>query len=628
MDRYINKQDDSRGMEIEDSILSTTGPEAARIESPLDKKWMNFFWWIIIISLIVLSGRVFYLNVIKGDYYQKVAEGNRIRTIVIKAPRGRIYDRFGNTLVNNIPSIDAVVVPADLPNESSERKKVAEQVAKILGLNGGDTWGMIENLNGKSLNPGLLKENISHEESLVILEKRRELPGIEIEKTAVRDYVDSTIFSHILGFEGKIKKEELETHPDYLLTDYIGKQGLEKSYEEYLRGIHGGRQVEVDSLGDVKKEIGTVAPQPGGDLFLSIDAELQKTIFDKLSNILERTQTRTAAAIAINPQNGEVLALVSLPSFDNNLFSQGMSQEDYSQLINDPDKPLFNRAISGEYPPGSTIKPLIAAAALEENIINENTTVVDSGAINVGSYVFRDWKTHGVTDIRKAIAESCDVFFYSVGGGFYGIEGLGMSRMKKYENLFGWGEKLGIDIPGETDGFVPDEQWKLEALGEKWYIGNSYHAAIGQGFITATPLQVVNYITAIANDGTLYQPRIVSYINKIDGEKMSNDPEIIRENLVSEKNIKIIQEGMRQAVVSGTATMLNSLPVEVAGKTGTAQFGVEGRTHSWFVSYAPYENPKIAIVVLVEGGREDSFGAVPVTKDIYEWYFTRVQNQE
>lgn len=623
MNRYINKQDNSRGMEIEDSILSVTGEETARIESPLDKKWMKFFWWIIIISLMILAGRIFYLNVIKGNYYQKVAEGNRIRTIVIKSPRGRIYDRFGNTLVNNIPSIDAVIVPADLPDESSERKKVAEQAAKILGLNEGYIWGMMENLNSKSLSFGLLKENISHDESLVILEKKRELPGVEIEKTAVRDYVDSTIFSHILGFEGKIKKEELESHPDYLLTDYIGKQGLEKYYEEYLRGIHGGRQVEVDSLGNVKKEIGTIAPQPGGDLFLSIDAELQKTIFDKLSNILERTQTRTAAAIAIDPQNGEILALISLPSFDNNLFSQGMSVEDYSQLINDPAKPLFNRAISGEYPPGSTIKPLIAIAALEENVINENTTIIDSGAINVGSYVFRDWKTHGVTDIKKAIAESCDVFFYSIGGGFYGIEGLGMNRMKKYENLFGWGKKLGIDITGEADGFVPDEQWKLETLGEKWYIGNSYHAAIGQGFITATPLQVVNYIAVIANNGTLYQPKIVSYINKVNGEKMINRPKTIRKNLDFGKNIKIIQEGMRQTIVSGTATMLNNLPIEVAGKTGTSQFGVEGRTHSWFVSYAPYENPKIAMVILVEGGRENSSGAIPVTKEIYEWYFSR-----
>ncbi len=623
MSRYVNKQDDSRGMEIEDSILSAARPEAARIEYPLDKKWMKFFWWIIIISLMILAGRIFYLNVIKGDYYQKVAEGNRIRTIVVKAPRGKVYDRFGNTLVNNIPSIDAVVVPADLPKESSERKKVAEQAAKILGLNEGDIWGMMENLNSKSLNSGLLKENISHEESLVILEKRRELPGIEIEKTAVRDYVDSAIFSHILGFEGRIKKEELEARPDYLLTDYIGKQGLEKSYEKYLRGIHGGRQVEVDSLGDVKKEIGTIAPRPGGDLFLSIDAELQKTIFDKLSNTLERTQTRTAAAIAINPQNGEILALISLPSFNNNLFSQGMSPEDYSQLINDPAKPLFNRAVSGEYPPGSTIKPLIAVAALEENTINENTTIIDKGVINIGSYVFRDWKTHGLTDVKKAIAESCDVFFYSVGGGFYGIEGLGMNRMKKYENLFGWGKKLGIDITGEADGFVPDEQWKLETLGEKWYIGNSYHAAIGQGFITATPLQVVNYIAALANGGTLYQPRIVSYINKVDGEKMSNNPKVIRENLGSGKNIKIVQEGMRQTVVSGTATMLNNLPIEVAGKTGTSQFGVEGKTHSWFVSYAPYKNPKIAMVILVEGGREDSSGAIPVTKGIYEWYFDR-----
>lgn len=621
MNRYIRKQDDSRGMEIEDYILSSSEPETARIEAPLSKKWMDFFWWIIVIALIILSMRVFYLNVIKGDYYHKISEGNRVRTIVTKAPRGKIYDRFGNSLVNNVPSVDVVIVPADLPKESSERERIANQVAKILGLNGGDIWGIMENSNKRSLVPILLRDNISHDESLILSEKKGDLPGIDIEKTAVRSYVDSAIFSQILGYEGKIKKEELDSNPEYLLTDSIGKQGIEKIYEKYLRGVHGGRQVEVDSMGNIKKEIGTISPQSGSDLFLNIDAGLQKTLFDELNSVLERTGTRTAAAIAMNPQNGEVLALVSLPSFDNNLFAQGMSPEEYNKLISDPANPLFNRAVSGEYPPGSTIKPMIALAALEEGTINEHTTVVDGGSINIGSYYFRDWKTHGLTDVRKAIAQSCDVFFYSVGGGYYGIEGLGMDRMKKYENLFGWGEKTNIDITGERSGFIPNEQWKLDTLKEEWYIGNSYHASIGQGFITTTPLQIVNSIATIANGGTLYRPRIVSYVKENNGEKIDIPIEVIRSDIGSEKNIKIVQEGMRQTVVSGTATMLNSLPVAVAGKTGTAQFGVEGKTHSWFVSYAPYENPKISMVVLVEGGLESSSGAVPVTRGVYNWYF-------
>lgn len=595
------------------------------MEQTLEKKWMEYFWWIVVSLILILGMRIFYLNVIMGDHYRKVADGNRVRSVVIKAPRGKILDRFGKTLVNNIPSVDAVIIPADLPKNSIERKEVAENISRILGENEGEIWGMIEHLGNKSLTPALLKENITHEEALIIIEKKQDIRGIGIEKTAVRDYVDSLIFSHVLGYEGKIRKEELEKNPDYLLTDYIGKQGLEQSYEKYLRGVHGAHQVEVDSLGNMKKEIGLISPEAGSDLFLNIDAELQKNIFDRLENVLEKTETKTAAAVAINPQNGDVLALISLPGFDNNLFAQGLSVEEYSSLTTDPGKPLFNRAISGEYPPGSTIKPLVAAAALSEGTINEHTTVADQGSINIGSYSFRDWKSHGLTDVKKAIAESCDVFFYSVGGGFYGIEGLGMDRMKKYENFFGLGTKLEIDIPGEADGFIPDEQWKMDALGEKWYVGNSYHASIGQGFITVTPLQIANAIAAIANGGTVYRPQIVSYIQKTDGEKIINSPKIISSGMISTENIRIVREGMRQTVISGTAQSLKDLPVEVAGKTGTAQFGSEEKTHAWFVSFAPYNNPKIAMVVLVEGGGEGHSSAVPVTKEVYEWYFTRDQ---
>jgi len=610
-----------RGFEIEDSILTATEPEAARIEPPIEKIWMRFFWLIIIICWSVLTGRVFYLSYYKGSYYREVSEENRIRLLPIKAPRGKIFDRFGNILVNNIPSIDATVIPADLPKNSEDRKEVAKKVSDILGLNEGEVWGMIENLNMKSLSPVLLKENISRDESLIMAEKEQDIQGVKMDKTAVREYYDSFIFSHILGYEGKIKKEELKDNPEYLMTDSIGKQGIEKSYEKELKGMPGARQVEVDSLGNIKREIGVKEPAAGNDLVLNIDAELQKKLSDELSKIIELTKTKTAAAAAVNPQSGEILALVSLPSFDNNLFAKGISFDEYLEIISDPGKILFNRTVAGEYPPGSIIKPLVAIAALEEKTINETTTLLDQGSINVGGYAFRDWKAHGQVDVRKAIAESCDVFFYSVGGGYYGIEGLGIGRMKKYFSRFGLGKKTGIDIPSESEGLVPDEQWKMENTGEKWYIGNSFHAAIGQGFISATPIQLVSYISAIANGGTLYQPRIVSYVKKSDGEKIANSVKIIGKNLASKKSIDIAREGMRQAVTSGTAISLSNLSVEAAGKTGTAQFGAEGKTHAWFASFAPYNNPRIAMVILVEGGGEGHSSAVPVTKEVYNWYF-------
>ncbi len=354
--RYLKAEKNSGGMEIEDSILTATEPEKAKIEFPLEKRWLKFFWWLILLSLIILAGKIFYLDIIRGSYYQEVAKTNRIRSLTIQAPRGKIYDRVGKLLVNNVPSLDAIILPADLPQDLGARREIAEKASQILGLNIADIWSLIENANSQSLEPILLKSNISQEDSLVLLEKIQELPGVKIEKTAVRDYVDSVIFSHILGYEGKIRKEELAENQGYFLTDYIGKQGLEKSYEKYLRGTAGAYQVEVDSLGNVKRELGIINPRPGDDLILNIDADLQKKVFDSLSDILEKTETKTAAAIAINPQNGEVLALVSLPSFDNNVFNKNLPAEEYSKSLNDPDKPFFNRAISGEYPPGSTIE--------------------------------------------------------------------------------------------------------------------------------------------------------------------------------------------------------------------------------------------------------------------------------
>ena len=619
-----NKKEKFKGGEIEDYLFSVSEKESARIEFPLEKKKLGFFWLVVVFFLFILGGRVFYLNVVRGSYYKEIAKENSIRSIPIKAPRGKILDRFGNVLVNNVPSIDVIFIPSDLPKNSDEIKRISLEISKIFSLNEGDVLAKLSSIDPLSSSPLLLKENISQEEYLMLEEKKTSFPGILTDKTAIREYPDSSIFSHILGYIGKIDKKELEGDENYLMTDYVGKQGIEKSYEKYLKGKNGGVKMEVDSLGNIKTARGIVAPEPGNDLILGVDYELQKHIYDGLSEILEKTNTKTAAAVAIDPRNGEVRALISLPSFDNNLFSGKISQENYLSLINDPNRPLFNRAISGEYPPGSTIKPLVAVAGLSEGVINESTSVNCGGGISIGSYSFRDWKTHGSgIDVKKAIAESCDVFFYSVGGGYGGISGLGIDKMAKYEKLFGLGEKMGIDIPGEASGFIPSKEWKLEKLGEKWYTGNDYHASIGQGFVTATALQVANYVATIANGGTLYEPRIVSKIIDKNQETTNNSSLVARKNFVSPQILKIVQEGMRQTVLSGSARSLGDLPVSVAGKTGTAQFGSEDKTHAWFVSYAPYENPELAMVILVEGGGEGSSSAVPVTKEVYKWYFER-----
>lgn len=612
------------GMEIEDYVLTATENESAHMERPLEKKWFDIFWYVLLILIFILMARVTYLTIIKGGYYQELSKGNSIRSLVIKAPRGRIFDRYGSLLVSNIPSVDIVAIPFDLPEDGEARKFLAQKLANLIKINEGEVIAKIGVVENKSINPILVKESITQDQMLLFLEKEGDFPGIRIEKTAVREYADSVIFSHILGYEGKVEKKELENNPDYLFTDYIGKNGIEKTYESDLRGTHGALQVEVDARGNVKREVGIINPKSGSDLILSIDAQLQKKLYDTLSAHLEKARVKTGAAVALNPKNGEVLALVTLPSYDNNLFSQKISQGQYLELINNPDKPLFNRVISGEYAPGSVMKPVTAIGALAEGVITPSTIINGMGGVlRIGSFSFRDWKTHGPSDVRLAIAESNDIFFYLIGGGYGNIQGMGIDRMKKYYNMFGYGNLTGIDIPGEANGFIPDKQWKMDTFGEKWYVGNDYHASIGQGYITATPLQIANSIATIANGGTRYQPHIVSQIRRSDAAVIDIAPKISGKVNVSSEFLQISREGMRQAVTEGTAQQLKDLSVKVAGKTGTAQFGGDKKVHSWFASFAPYDNPEIVMAILMEGKNEDNISPVPITKEVYDWYFNR-----
>lgn len=611
------------GMEIDDAVLTVTEKDAVKMEWPLNRKMSFLFLWVMLFSLMALAGRVFYMSVIKGDEYQAAALRNSLRALVLPAPRGIVYDVSGKPLVRNVPSIDMVLIPADIPADSEARDRIRATLSTDFGIDEAMLSEILGRIDTRSTLPILLKEKLSQEETLIFLSRSQNFPGVSLYKTTERSYVDSLIFSHILGYEGKIRKEELVTHPEYLLTDSIGKQGLEKSYESVLRGKHGFERVEVDAFGKIKKALGVVQPIPGNDLLLHIDSDLQKKTFDSLQAILEKNELKRAAAVIIDPRTGAVRALVSLPSFDNNLFSGGISGEEYKRLIEDPSEPLFNRAVSGEYPPGSTIKPVLAAAALREGIVNEHTQIESRGGISIGRFFFGDWKVHGFTDIRRAIAVSSDVFFYSIGGGYGNIVGLGMDRMKKYEELFGYGEKTGIDILGEADGLIPNAEWKQKKIGERWYIGDDYHASIGQGFVTATPLQVLNSVVAIANGGTLYEPRIVSQIRSADGKVTAVAPKVIRHGFMDEGILRIVREGMRETVTEGTAQSLNDMSVAVAGKTGTAQFGSAEKTHGWFVSFAPYEAPELAMIVLVEGQGEEGYNAVPVTKEVYQWYFNR-----
>lgn len=611
-----------REMEIDDAILTVTEKDAARIESPINRSGALWFRVVFVVIFVLLGARIFFLNVVQGAYYRDIAVRNSVRSVLLPAPRGLIFDRYGKQLVRNIPSMELVAVPSGLPKEEDARRALLEKLRTFVTFDSTEWESLFFDGSGALALPIVLKTALSQDESLIFVSRAIEFPGISLEQSAVRNYEDSLIFSHILGYEGKIKKEELAEHTEYLPIDSIGKQGIEKSYESVLRGRRGADRVEVDSRGVVKKELGVFDPEPGSDLILNIDADLQKKIFDVLRATLEKEGLKQGAVVALDPRDGSVLALVNFPSFDNNLFAKGIDSESYAALIADPALPLFGRALAGEYPPGSTIKPFLAGAALAEGTVSLSTQIESRGGITVGNFSFGDWKAHGFTDIRHAIAVSSDVYFYSIGGGYGNIRGLGMEKINEYEARFGFGAKTGIDIPGEKSGFLPTPAWKKEKIDERWYIGDTYHVSIGQGFTLATPLQIANATAAVANGGTLWKPRIVGQIRYHNGTTETLAPEAIRERVMEENFLTVIREGMRLTVTEGTAQALANLPVAIAGKTGTAQFGTEEKTHGWFSSFAPYENPKITLVVLVESQEKNTYIAVPITKEVLEWYFT------
>lgn len=614
--------------EIDDAVLTLTQKDAARLEWPMARRGSLFIFCFSLLVLLVFFGRLGYLNIVKGNEYQEMAERNSLRSIVLSAPRGIIMDRFGESLVENEPSLDAAIVPGDLPEEEGERKKVLERIKNFFGPDEEVWQAVVTRLNGKSFQPILLKDHLEQSTIIRFLAERQNFPGIILLKTAERKYIDGTIFSHVIGYEGKIRAEELATLKEagYTMTDSIGKQGIEKSYEAELRGVHGGELVEVDAVGQVKKALGVIAPKKGNDLKLTLDAGLQREAYRIMERVLSEGKLDKGALIALDVKTGAIRALVSFPGYDNNLFARGISQADYSNLANDPRKPLFNRAIAGEYPPGSTIKPILAGAALTEGIITPETSIESRGGIQVGRSFFGDWKAHGFTDLRRAIAVSSDVYFYSIGGGYGGIRGLGMEKMKAYEERFGWGKRTGIDLPGEQDGFLPTPSWKQERFGERWYIGDDYNSSIGQGYVTTTPLQIALATAAIANGGSLPKPHLVESIQTNEGEKKT-EPTLLNQNILSPSILKIVREGMRETVTEGTAQSLQSLSVAVAGKTGTAQFGGGKQTHGWFASFAPYDDPELAMIVLVEDQSEnETYHAVPITQALYDWYFDPEKN--
>ena len=625
------------------------------------KRRLILYRLVVILAFVVLAGQLWRLQIVKGEQYRLMADRNRFRLVPLDAPRGVIYDRHGRILVRNVPSFSVTIVPAYLPQDEEEEMAVFARLSALLGIPASSATAspvggiaprkgikeMVEEARKVApYAPVTIKTNVDRETVFVIEEEHLDLPGVLIEVDPIRQYPTGALTSHIIGYVGPIPRERAEDYRKrgYDLNDKVGLTGVELAFEEELRGEKGCKYIEVDAAGREVRQVGDPhPPQPGHNLILTLDLDLQQFMAEALRRGMEAAGSKSGVAIAMNPKTGEVLGLVSLPSYDNNLFSGGISAEDYARLSSDPNHPLVNHAISGQYPPGSTIKPVHAAAALEEGVVDRDTTLTCQGIMWLPNKYFPDdpelaqpfycWvhkygRGHGPLNVVEGIAHSCDIFFYQLAGGFEDFEGLGLERLAHYARLFGLGEKTGIGLPGESVGLVPSKQWKWLNYHENWATGDTYNVAIGQGFILVTPLQMLNATVAIANGGTLYRPQIVYQVTDADGHVVKSfAPEVIREVPVSEENLAIVREGMRAAVEWGTARGAALEGVTVAGKTGTAEYpgprDEEGNlpTHAWFVAFAPVEDPQIALLVFVAGGGEGTRTAVPIAAEILRYYF-------
>jgi len=590
-----------------------------------DKEWIKKR--LIGVSIVIAAGfillilRLVYLQIVKGEEYRRYSKNNCIRLKTIKAPRGLIYDRNGVLIVDNRPSFNLKIVLED----ARPLKKTISELALLIDVPYQELWEKISKFEKRSYyKPFLLKKNISRKQLAVVEAHNFDLPGIIIAVEPRRNYIYKKSCAHLLGYIGEINKKELQSgkYSGVASGDSIGRYGLEKSFEDLLRGSRGGKQVEVDANGRVMRVLKEVDPVPGKNLYLTVDFKLQHIAESMLHD-------KAGTIIALDPSNGEVLAMASAPSFDQNDFIGGVSIEKWKELISDSKKPMINKAFQGEYPPGSIYKIVSAIAGLEEKIIDRNTKFICPGFRKYGNRVYRCWRKtgHGEVNVTDAIEQSCDVFFYHVG------EKIGVDTLAKYAQGCGLGQKTGINLGNELDGLIPTSAWKLKRFKEPWQGGENLSIAIGQGYDLVTPLQMAVLIAAVGNGGVLYKPQILKFVKNSDGELIKEIMPEIRGSLpASEGTIKIVQKGLLNVVQGekGTARALRIKGVKIAGKTGTAQvFSVkegEGlstaelkynlRDHAWFVCYAPAVNPVIAVSVLIEHGKHGSSGAGPVAKAV------------
>lgn len=597
--------------------------DAGKLEREISRKVFSNFQILAIAGFFLAVFTTAFFMIARSGYYGSEAEDNSSRALPFFAERGLIFSSDGKILADNELSFDFIVKGPELRREYAVRETlsaISEELGTIFGRDGKNIYHRFLIAWEGNFAEVVLEKDVDMEEIVRMEDFFDRYSFLEIRESYQRRYGQDRTFSHIIGYTGE--ETEGRAGPP---AGRVGRMGLEAFYDEILRGDAGVFVKKIDAKGEISKETLRASAHRGKDITLSIDAEFQGKISEILTRHMRALNIDAASVVVLDPRNGNVRSLVSLPVFDANDFENGIEEGKFAKLLANPVKPLFNRAIGGEYPSGSTIKPILAAAALEERLVSPEFLVYSNGSISVPSiydssisYVFKDWKIHGWTDMRKAIADSVNVYFYTIGGGYKDQSGLGIQKFEEYTKKFGWGGVLGIDLPGEADGNIPTPKWKREVKDENWYIGDMYMASIGQGDVLVTPLQVAAATMVFANYGTLFVPVVVT---KIQNEVVL--PKVLRTNFVSKENLQVVREGMRRAVTDGSARALSDMAVAVAGKTGTAEAGRAGN-HAWFTGFAPYEKPEIVVSVLLEGGEKSDY-AVRVARDILKEYFNYPQ---
>lgn len=577
-----------------------------------------------VLVFILLLVRVWYLQIARGEYYAELSKNNRIRVVTLQPRRGFIYDRSGRLLANYVPSFNLYLVLEDIPN----KKQLIERLTRLVDLS---SRKVQERLSVRKpaipYLPVKIKEGLSLKEVAILESHRMELPGVRVEAEPQRHYLHGNLASHVLGYVGEITAAQLEEsrNAGILPGTVVGQYGVEKSYDRFIRGTVGRKIIEVDALGYEVKLLEEQLPQSGHDLYLTIDLSLQEVAEEIMGD-------EAGAIVALDPNNGEILAMVSRPAPDPNQLSRGLSTAEWSAISQDPAYPLTHRAMQGQYPPGSIFKLVVAAAALETERIGPDFEVICKGGLRFGGRTYQDWKKqgHGTVNLHSAIVQSCDVFFYQLG------RILGIDSIAQYADLFGLGQPTGIQLVSEKAGLIPSTHWKKKVLKEPWYPGENLSAAIGQGYITVTPLQMANMIGVVASAGKRYEPRLIKGLREPTTGRLYQFPSVrLKDTDVSAKTFQALREAVAGVVAdkNGTGRAAYSKKVDIAGKTGTAQvirlrpdvktedLPKKFQDHAWFVAFAPVEDPQIAVAVLVEHGGTGGRVAAPRAKRIIEEYF-------